>query len=87
MIRVVRSYSLSANRGNNVLPPVKIMLPKNKIQTETLVFEHEIREGGGGGGGDIELFKSAQDFVRTPFIKYRVKMRMARIDCPNNALC
>ena len=56
-----------------MLPPVKIMLPKHKIQTQTLVLEHEIREG----RGNIELLKSTQDFVRTPFIKYRVKMRMA----------
>lgn len=65
-----------------MLPPVKIMLPKHKIQTQTLVFEHEIREG----RENIEMFKSTQDFVRTPFIKYRVKMRMARIDSPNNTL-
>ncbi len=65
-----------------MLPPVKIMLPKQEIQTQTLVFEHEIKER----VGNIEMFKSSQDFVRTPFIEYRVKMRMTRIDSPNNAL-
>lgn len=73
--RKVRAYSLSANRGNNVLPPVNIMLlNKQKLQKIIQIMKC------------VFLKLMVSNLMKPPFIKYRMKIRMARINSSNNAL-